>query len=65
MKSRERVLLSLDHREPDRVPLFSPNVMRTREPYPEEVHQFLDQFAFDGLAHVGNVVSAPSERREV
>jgi uroporphyrinogen decarboxylase len=65
MISRDRVLLALDHEEPDRVPLFSPNVMRTRAPYDERVQRFLDDFAFDQLAHVGGVIGHPSERQEV
>jgi uroporphyrinogen decarboxylase len=65
MKSRDRVLSALDHQEPDRVPLFAPNVMDTREPYDESVRAFLDQFPFDRLAYVGGTVGHPSEKREV
>ena len=65
MKSRERVLLALCHGEPDRVPLFAPNVMNTREPYDEQVRTFLDEFPFDRLAGVGGVIDYPSEKREV
>lgn len=53
MISRDRVLLSLNHREPDRVPLFSPNVMRTRASYDPRVVQYLDDFCFDESAGVG------------
>jgi uroporphyrinogen decarboxylase len=65
MKSRERVLLALEHQEADRVSLFAPNVMNTHEPYDERVQAFLDQFPFDRLAHVGGVVGHPSEKREI
>jgi uroporphyrinogen decarboxylase len=58
-------MLALNHKEPDRVPLFAPNVMNTREPYDERVQQFLDTFAFDGFAGPGGLVDHPSERREV
>ena len=65
MRSRERVLLALCHEEPDRVPLFAPNVMNTREPYGERVRALLDEFPFDRLASVGGVIDHPSEKREV
>ena len=65
MRSRERVLLALNHREADRIPLFAPNVMDTREPYDERVRAFLDEFPFDRLAHVGGVIGHPSEKREM
>ena len=65
MTSRERVLSALNHRQPDRVPLFAPNVMDTRAPYDHRVERFLADFAFDTLAHPGGVVHPPNERREV
>jgi uroporphyrinogen decarboxylase len=65
MNSRERVLLALHHREPDRVPLFAPNVMDTREPYVERVTQFLDDFPFDRFAYLGGLIDPPDERREL
>jgi uroporphyrinogen decarboxylase len=65
IQSRERVLRALSHEEPDRVPLFAPNVMNTRTPYDEQVQQFLDTFAFDRFAQPGRLVDHPSDRREV
>ena len=64
MNSRERVMLALDHCEPDRVPLFAPNVMNTREPYHDRVRQFLDTFRFDGLTSLGGALDHPARRRE-
>jgi uroporphyrinogen decarboxylase len=65
MNSRERVLSALDHRPPDRVPLFAPNVMNTRQPYDERVERFLDAFPFDRLAPLGALAHGPNELREV
>jgi len=65
MDSRERVLLALHHQEPDRVPLFAPNVMQTREPYDERVREFLGRFPFDRFTHLGGAIDHPSEKREV
>lgn len=64
MTSRDRVLLSLNHSEPDRLPIFAPNVMRTRTPYDPQVTRFLDDFEFDALKSLGGVIGHPSERRE-
>jgi len=63
MKSKERVLLSLNHDEPDWVPLFGPNVIETREPYDTRVMEFLDTFAFDRFAKLGGLISTPRELR--
>ena len=63
--TRDRVLQALNHREPDRIPLFRPNVMRTRDAYDERVVQFLDDFCFDEFTDLGGVLGHPSERQEV
>ena len=64
MDSRERVLLSLDHGEPDRVPIFGPNIIDTREPYDEELIAFLDRFGFDDFAGgLGGLVVSPARHR--
>jgi uroporphyrinogen decarboxylase len=65
MTSRERVMSALDHREPDRVPLFAPNVMQTWEPYDDQVRQYLDDFGFDRFAPLGGLLHHPSERVEL
>lgn len=65
MTSRERVLRAIDHEEPDRLPLFRPNVIRMREPYEERVQQFLDRFPFDRRVGIGGVVNGPSRKREI
>ena len=62
MQSRERVLTALDHHEPDRIPLFRPNLMNTRSPYDQQVTAFLESFAFDELASLPAAASYPSER---
>lgn len=65
MKSRRRVLGALEHREPDRVPVFGPNIMDTREPYDPGLRAFLDEFDFDELAGPDVMVDAPSAQREL
>jgi uroporphyrinogen decarboxylase len=65
MKSRHRVLLSLNHREPDRVPIFAPNVMETIAPYDPRVIEFLDSFQFDGITSLGGMIDHPSNRQRV
>jgi uroporphyrinogen decarboxylase len=58
-------MLALCHGEPDRVPMFAPNVMNTRAPYDERVRTLLDEFPFDRLVSVGGMIDHPSEKREV
>lgn len=65
MNSRERVLTAIDHREPDRLPMFRPNDIKTYEPYPAPLQEFLDAFEFDRLAGVGGIVGGPSTKREL
>lgn len=64
MNSRERVLAAIGHREPDRVPLFKPNVISTYEEFDPRVRDFFDSFEFDRFADVGAVRSHPAARRE-
>lgn len=64
MNSRERVLLALNHKEPDRVPIFRPNLIPTYEPLDERVQNFLDTFEFDRFASL-NFIKSPSARREL
>lgn len=65
MTSRERVLLAVSHHEPDRLPVFKPNIIPTHEPFDERVQRFLDTFAFDRFAGLGGIVNGPSARREL
>jgi uroporphyrinogen decarboxylase len=65
MTSRQRVLTALDHAQPDRVPVFAPNLIRTREPYDPRLLEFLDTFDFDDFAHVAGLVDPPSRMREL
>jgi len=65
MNSRERVLLAIDHQEPDRLPVFKPNIIETYEPFDERVQEFLDTFEFDRLAGVGGMPGSPGIRREL
>ena len=65
MKSKERVMAALEHREPDRVPMFSPNIMDTAEPYDPGLRAFLDEFEFDELAGPEAMVDTPSWQREL
>ena len=62
MNSHDRVMAALDHREPDRVPLFAPNVMDTRAPYDPRVTQFLGTSVFDRLVDLGGLTHHPSDR---
>ncbi len=59
MNSKQRVLLAVNHKEPDRIPLFPPNVMDTHEPYDPAVVEFLDSFTFDRFAGLHNVPRTP------
>lgn len=63
MNSRERLLTSLEHREPDRVPLFHPNMIETYAPYDGSLLGFLEGFPFDEIAGVGAYVDPPGQRR--
>jgi len=65
MKTRDRVMTALEHREADRVPMFSPNIMDTTEPYDPGLQAFLDEFDFDELAGPNAMVDTPSWRREM
>ena len=65
MNSRERVVLAMNHREPDRVPLFAPNVMDTWEPYDTQVTEFLNDFAFDRYTYLEGLIDPPHERRKL
>ena len=65
MTSRDRVLLSVNHQEPDRLPVFGPNIIPTYEPFEERVQSFLDTFEFDRLAGLGGIVDGPSRRRDL
>ena len=65
MTSRERVLASLNHVEPDRVPLFAPNIINTREPYDAGLRRFLDSFDFDTFVHLGGIHNRPDTQREL
>jgi len=56
MISRERMLSAFNHPDPDRVPLFAPDAMNTREPYDDRVRRFLDDFAFDRSACLGGLI---------
>jgi len=40
MTSHQRVLATLNHQEPDRIPLFGPNIIQTHEPYDQRLRQF-------------------------
>lgn len=65
MTSRERVLLAVNHQEPDRLPVFKPNIIPTYEPFEDRVQSFLDTFEFDRLAGLGGIVNGPSSRRDL
>ena len=64
MTSRERVLLAINHQEPDRIPLLKPNTIDMQQPFPEKVHHFMDTFGFDAFAGLGGARS-PAAKREV
>ena len=65
MTSRERVLLAINHEEPDRLPLFRPNIIPTYEPFEERVQHFLDTFEFDRFAGLGGLTYSPGRRRDL
>jgi hypothetical protein len=65
MNSRERVLLAINHKEADRLPMFRPNMIRTHEPLGEKVQNFLDTFEFDRLAGVGFAKARPEDLRKL
>jgi len=65
MDSRERVLLAVNHEEPDRLPVFKPNVIQTYEPFSEPVQDFMDHFGFDRFEGLGGVTDGPSRQREL
>ena len=63
MTTGERLRLSLEHREPDRVPIFAPNIIDTREPYDPDLKRYLDEFPFDEMEGVGGLLTTPSALR--
>jgi len=63
VNTRERLLASVDHVEPDRVPLFHPNIIDTYEPYDAELTAYLNAFSFDDLTAIGGYVQAPGQPR--
>ncbi|MFO7898051.1 MAG: uroporphyrinogen decarboxylase family protein [Planctomycetota bacterium] len=67
MTSRERLLASMHHEEPDRIPIFKPNMINTREPYDDGLLAFLDEFEFefDRYAFLGGIVDHPNAKREL
>ena len=66
MNSRERVLAAINHQEPDRLPIFPPNMIPTYDPLDEKVQQLLDTFDFDRFAGLGGILGGhPSQRREL
>ena len=65
MTSRDRVLQVIQHKEPDRLPLFKPNTIDTYEPFDERIQDFFDHFEFDRLAGLGGIGGSPSARRQL
>jgi len=65
MNSRERVLAATNHIEPDRIPLFAPNMINTTAPYDPGLLRYLDEFPFDHLASVGGLVNPPTQQVDV
>lgn len=63
MNSRERLLASLAHEEPDRLPIFHPNIIETYEPYDERLMAYLQSFDFDELTDLDSYVDPPGQRR--
>ncbi|MGC9347752.1 MAG: uroporphyrinogen decarboxylase family protein [Anaerolineae bacterium] len=63
LTSRDRVLTALDHREPDRIPIFAPNIIDTYEHYDPALERFLATFPFDGFTSIGEFNHPPSELR--
>lgn len=65
MNSRERVLLAINHKEADRLPMFRPNMIQTHEPLDQRVQDFLDTFEFDRLSGVGFAKARPEDLRKL
>jgi len=65
MTSRERVLLAVNHQEPDRLPVFEPNLIPMYKPLDERVQSFLDTFEFDRFEGVGGLRWSPSQREDL
>lgn len=65
MPPEDRVRTALQHREPDRIPIFAPNIINTREPYDRGLRSFLDQFPFDQTHGCGVAPGWPSEKHPV
>jgi len=66
MNSRERVLAAVNHQEPDRLPIFPPNMIPTYEPLDDRLQHLLDTFDFDRFAGFnGFVRKNPDARREL
>lgn len=65
MTPRERVLTAAAHQAPDRLPLFKPNEIRMRKPFPGPVQRLVEEFPFDDLAGVNPLQNSPGVRREV
>jgi len=64
MNSRERVLLAINHQEPDRLPVFKPNIIQTYEPFSEETQRFLDTFEFDRFQGIGGIRANPAKKEK-
>jgi len=64
MTSRERVLLTINHKEPDRIPISPPNLIPMDEPFDERVKEFLNSFPFDRFIRL-NFIKTPSERHQL
>lgn len=65
MNSRERVLAATNHIEPDRIPIYAPNMINTTAPYDPGLLHFLDTFPFDRHAPVQGLVNPPHQQVEV
>jgi uroporphyrinogen decarboxylase len=65
MNSKERVLLAVNHKEADRIPLFRPNVIDTYEPYDPSVVEFLQEFAFDRFANHFPLIRSPKAQKDL
>ena len=63
MNSRERVLATVNHQEPDRLPIFPPNMIPTYEPLDDRVQQMLDTFDFDRFAGFNGFLKRTPEGR--
>ena len=64
MNSREHVLCAINLQEPDRVPMFMPNLISTYEPLDPRVQHLLDTFPFDRFEDLA-FIAGPSRRREL